>query len=188
MNPDFLSFQETKGKPIISVLTDEELCQMSNMSARLSTLAKVRHVRTNLTTWMLNMELARRETFTLRTVYLIKKAQKARKLTLQVKINMSTTSWCSFILQFAMTHWSKKEERLKLLPVHLRKVRVDHQCLHSLQCGYVLVYRLPRKYFGYHVLFSEEKRSWFYLVKNCGDSVWWKYTCIEESLNKSLLI
>ncbi|XP_067034649.1 proline dehydrogenase 1, mitochondrial-like [Acropora muricata] len=31
---------ETKGKPIISVLTDEELCQMSNMSARLSTLAK----------------------------------------------------------------------------------------------------------------------------------------------------
>ena len=50
MNPDFLSLQETKGKPIISVLTDEELCQMSNMSARLSTLAKVRHVRTNLTT------------------------------------------------------------------------------------------------------------------------------------------
>lgn len=47
MNPDFLSFQETKGKPIISVLTDEELCQMSNMSTRLSTLAKVRHVRIN---------------------------------------------------------------------------------------------------------------------------------------------
>jgi len=37
-----LYFQEKTGKPVISVLKDEELHQMENMAKRLTTLAKVK--------------------------------------------------------------------------------------------------------------------------------------------------